>query len=55
MLHKVEVAAEDGSYYIVYNDFSPQDMLITDVNNNITEGLPVTPHIQTTVAMKEEK
>lgn len=54
-LHKVEIAADDGSYYIVYNDFSPQDMLITDVNNNITEGLPVAPHIQTAVAIKEEK
>ena len=45
-LHKVNIEADEDAYYIVRNDFSAGDMLITEVNNNITEGLPVVPHFQ---------
>ena len=52
---KVNIITDDGSFYIINNDFLPGDMLIAEVNNNIKEGMPIEPETIAYSTAEEKK
>ena len=54
-LQKVNIEADEGSSYIVRNDFSDGDMLVNEVNNNIKEGTSLIAKTPVITAVKEDK